>query len=145
MIAFERTVLFEEVDSAHIVFFARFFGYAHDAMERFFGALEGGYPRLVGERRVGMPAVHVESDFHVPLRYGDAIRIETSVARLGRRSAVLRYRMFRRRDGALSAEVRHTVVCSDLTLLASMDMPVDVRALFEAHVEPAPAAPAAAT
>lgn len=136
MISFERTVLFEEVDSAQIVFFARFFGWAHEAMERFFGALEGGYPRLVNERRVGMPAVHVESTFHVPLRYGDTIRIETSVARLGRRSAVLRYRMIRKRDGALSAEVRHTVVCSDLKAIASQDMPDDVRALFEAHVEP---------
>ena len=136
MIAFDRTVLFEEVDSAQIVFFARFFGYAHDAMERFFGALEGGYPRLVSERRVGMPAVHVESSFHTPLRYGDAIRIETSIARLGRRSAVLRYRMFRKKDGVLSAEVRHTVVCSDLNLIASRDMPDDVRALFEAHLEP---------
>jgi 4-hydroxybenzoyl-CoA thioesterase len=142
MISFERAVLFEEVDSAQIVFFARFFGYAHDAMERFFGALEGGYPRLVSERRIGMPAVHVESTFHVPLRYGDAIRIETSVARLGRRSAVLRYRMFRKRDGALSAEVRHTVVCSDLNIIASRDMPADVRALFEAHVEPDPSAAA---
>ena len=137
MTSFERTVLFEEVDSAQIVFFARFFGWAHEAMERFFGPLEGGYPRLITERRVGMPAVHVESTFHVPLRYGDVVRVETSVARLGRRSAVLRYRMFRKRDGALSAEVRHTVVCSDLKAIASMDMPDDVRALFEAHVEPA--------
>ncbi len=137
MISFERTVLFEEVDSAQIVFFARFFGWAHEAMERFFGPLEGGYPRLITERRVGMPAVHVESTFHVPLRYGDVVRVETSIARLGKRSAVLRYRMFRKRDDALSAEVRHTVVCSDLNAIASMDMPSDVRALFEAHVEPA--------
>lgn len=137
MISFERTVLFEEVDSAQIVFFARFFGWAHEAMERFFGPLSGGYPRLITERKIGMPAVHVESTFHVPLRYGDTVRIETSVARLGRRSAVLRYRMFRKEDGALSAEVRHTVVCSDLTAIASVDMPADVRALFEAHTEPA--------
>lgn len=85
-----------------------------------------------------MPAVHAESAFHAPLRYGDTIRIETSVARLGRRSAVLRYRMFRTRDGALSAEVRHTVVCSDMNAIASCDMPDDVRALFEAHVETGP-------
>ena len=137
MISFERTVLFEEVDSAQIVFFARFFGWAHEAMERFFGPLSGGDPRLITERKIGMPAVHVESTFHVPLRYGDTVRIETSVARLGRRSAVLRYRMFRKEDGALSAEVRHTVVCSDLTAIASVDMPADVRALFEAHAEPA--------
>ena len=137
MIVLERAVRFEDVDAAQMVFFARFLSYAHEAMERFFAELSGGYPRLVGERRVGMPAVHVESDFHVPLRYGDTVRIETSIARLGRRSAVFRYRMFRKLDGALAAEVRHTVVCSDLSAIASREMPDDVRALFEAHVEPA--------
>jgi YbgC/YbaW family acyl-CoA thioester hydrolase len=138
MIAHEREVRFEDVDPAQIVFFARFLSYAHEAMERFFGELPGGYPRLVGERRVGMPAVHIEANFHVPLRYGDKVRIETSIARLGRRSAVFRYRMFRKQDGALSAEVRHTVVCSDMSLIASREMPDDVRALLAAHVEPTP-------
>lgn len=137
MIALEREIRFEEVDPAQIVFFARFFSYAHEAMERFFAPLEGGYPRLIAERRVGLPAVHVEATFHSPLRYGDTVRIETTVARLGRRSATLRYRMFRKKDGVLAAEVRHTVVCSDMSAIASRDMPADVRSLFEAHAEPA--------
>ncbi len=138
MIALERPVRFEEVDAARIVFFARFFSYAHEAMEGFFGALPGGYPHLIGERKIGMPAVHVESAFHAPLRYGDIVRIETSVARLGKRSALFRYRMFRTKDNVLCAEVRHTVVCSDLREVVSCDMPTDVRALFEAHVETEP-------
>ena len=45
--------------------------------------------------------------------------------------------MIRQKDGVLSAEVRHTVVCSDMTAIASRDMPDDVRALLQAHVEPA--------
>lgn len=136
MIVLEREVRFEDVDPARIVFFARFLSYAHEAMERFFDALPGGYPRLVAERQIGMPAVHLETTFHVPLRYGDTARIEMSIARLGRRSAVLHYRMFRKQDGVLAAEVRHTVVCSDMTAMASREMPADVRALLEAHVEP---------
>lgn len=138
MIVLERPIRFEEVDSASIVFFARFFGFAHEAMELLFSELPGGYARLVGERRVGMPAVHAESTFHAPLRYGDTVRIETTVARLGRRSATIRYRMTRTQDGVLSAEVRHTVVCSNMNLMASCDMPDDVRALLERHVEANP-------
>ena len=125
MIVLERAIRFEEVDAANIVFFARFFGYAHEAMEQLFAELEGGYARLIGQRRVGMPAVHAEAEFHAPLRYGDSVRIETTVARLGRRSATIRYRLFRKQDGVLSAEVRHTVVCSDLNAIASCDMPGD--------------------
>jgi 4-hydroxybenzoyl-CoA thioesterase len=141
VIALDRPIKFEEVDAANIVFFARFVTYAHEAMEHFFGALEGGYPRLIITRRVGLPAVHVDMSFSAPVRYGDSLRIETSVVKVGNRSAVLRYRMIRAADGALSAELRHTVVTTDLDTLRSCDMPGDVRAQLCAHLEP----PAAGT
>jgi 4-hydroxybenzoyl-CoA thioesterase len=135
VIVFERPIKFEEVDAANIVFFARFVTYAHEAMEHFFGGLEGGYAALIIARRVGLPAVHVEMSFSVPVRYGDTLRIETSVAHVGRRSATLRYRMIRARDEALSAEITHKVVTTDLAELKSCVMPADVRALLLAHLE----------
>ena len=137
MVVLERPVRFEEVDAAGIVFFARYVAYAHEAMERFFAPLEGGYARLVGVRKIGFPAVRVETDYHAPTRYGDTLRIETTVARLGNRSATLRYRMFRAADGVLVAEVLHTVVVSDLVALKSIDMPADVRAELARSLEPA--------
>jgi 4-hydroxybenzoyl-CoA thioesterase len=137
MVVLERPVRFEEVDAAGIVFFARYVAYAHEAMERFFAPLEGGYPRLVGERKIGFPAVRVETDYHAPTRYGDVLRIETTTARLGNRSATLRYRMVRAHDGVLAAVVSHTVVVSDLVALRSIDMPADVRAELVRHLEPA--------
>lgn len=145
MVTFERPVKFEEVDAAGIVFFARFATYAHEAMEHFFGGLAGGYAGLITERRVGLPAVRVEMAFTSPARYGDVLRIETTVARVGNRSATLRYRMRRVSDGEAVAEVRHTVVTSDLRVLRSCDMPADVRAALLAHLEPDDAAPAAAS
>lgn len=135
MILYERPIKFEEVDAANIVFFARFVTYAHEAMEHFFGSLRGGYAALILERRVGLPAVHVDMTFSAPVRYGDTLRIETTVARIGNRSATLHYRMIRTRDGALSAELRHTVVTTDLDALRSCDMPDDVRALLTVHLE----------
>ena len=136
MIALDRPIKFEEVDAANIVFFARFVTYAHEAMEHFFGGLEGGYARLIVERKLGLPAVHVEMSFAAPLRYGDALRIETSVKKVGNRSAVLHYRMINARTGVLSADVSHTVVTTDLRTLASCDMPADVRARLLEHIEP---------
>ena len=135
MILFDRPIKFEEVDAANIVFFARFVTYAHEAMEHFFGGLEGGYARLILERRVGLPAVHVEIAFTAPARYGDVLRIETRVARIGNRSAVLRYRMNHLGDGRLACELKHTVVTTDLRTLSSCDMPIDVRALLAQHLE----------
>jgi 4-hydroxybenzoyl-CoA thioesterase len=123
VIALDRPIKFEEVDAANIVFFARFVTYAHEAMEHFFDGLPGGYARLIIARRVGLPAVHVDINFSAPVRYGDSLRIETTVLKVGNRSATFRYRMIRAADGALSAELRHTVVTTDLDAVRSCDMP----------------------
>jgi len=55
-----RPVRFEEVDAAQIVFFPRFLSYCHEAMEELFDGVEGGYVALIRDRRIGVPAVHVE-------------------------------------------------------------------------------------
>jgi len=129
-----RPVRFEEVDAAGILFFPRFLGYAHEAMESFFAELDGGYPRLILERGVGLPAVDVKSRYAAPVRYGDTVRIETVTSRLGGRSAVLSYRVLRERDGVLAAEIDHTVVTTALAEMKSVEMPADVRAVFERHL-----------
>ena len=136
MIVFERAIKFEEVDAAAIVFFARFVNYGHEAMEHFFSHLPGGYAGLIVGRRIGFPAVHLDASFASPARFGDTLRIETRVARLGNRSAVFHYKMLNAQSHALVAELRHTVVTSDLREVTSCDMPADVRALLEQHLEP---------
>jgi 4-hydroxybenzoyl-CoA thioesterase len=135
MVVFDRSIKFEEVDAAGIVFFAHFMTYAHEAMERFFDPLPGGYAGLVLTRRIGLPAVRLEAEFSAPVRYGEALRIETSVTRIGRRSLTFRYRMFRSYDAVLSAVLKHFVVTTDLVKLSSCPMPADVRALLSAHLE----------
>ncbi|HVY46843.1 MAG TPA: thioesterase family protein [Minicystis sp.] len=134
MIVYERPVRFEEVDAAGIAFFARFVTWAHEAMEHFFSPLEGGYAGLILARKIGLPAVHLDMSFARPLRYGDVVRIETSCARLGTRSAVLHYVMRHAASGDVAAEVKHTVVTTDLGALKSCPMPEDVRAQLAAHL-----------
>jgi 4-hydroxybenzoyl-CoA thioesterase len=132
VVVVEHAVRFEEVDAAGLVFFAHLGAWAHEAMVRFFDQLDGGYVRLITERRIGLPAVKLEAEFHAPLRYGDVVAIETSVAKVGNKSAVFVYRM-KRQDGELAAELRHTVVTTDLEAVRSCPMPADVRAALEAH------------
>lgn len=132
MIVYRRSVRFEDVDAARIVFFGHFFSYAHEAMERFFDGVEGGYVGLVTRREIGLPAVKIESTFHAPLRYGDAVDIETTCGRIGNRSAVISYR-FMREGGVVAAQIQHTVVTTDLRTLRACDMPDDVRAVLIAH------------
>lgn len=131
---FDRHVRFDEVDAAQILFFARFFNYAHDAMEAFFGQLPGGYVDLINTRKVGLPAVHVEADFINPLRFGDVARIEVVVTRIGRSSVSFRHSMSRLRDDARVAVVTHVCAAVDLTHMKSVPIPDDMRALMARHL-----------
>jgi 4-hydroxybenzoyl-CoA thioesterase len=130
---YERPVRFEDVDAARIVFFPRFLGYCHEAMEAMLAPLEGGYAALVVQRQIGMPAVRVEADFSSPLRFGDIVRIEVVVEHVGRTSCTIRYELFDAKTRQLSARVRHIVVLSDLRVVQKVPIPDDVRAILERH------------
>lgn len=130
---YERAVRFEEVDAARIVFFARFLNYAHEAMEALLGGLDGGYVRLVNERRLGMPAVHVSCDFRSPLRFGDVARIETRAPRIGNKSVTFKYEFSRKADGANVASIEHICAITDIDAMRAVPIPDDVRELLEKY------------
>lgn len=133
MIICDRPVQFEHVDAAGIVFFARFFGYCHSALERLFDDVEGGYVGLVTRRNIGFPAVHASADFKAQIRYGDVARIEGTVTKIGATSVHVRFAMTRTRDGAEVATLSHVHVCMDLTTMKKLPFPPDVRAALEKH------------
>lgn len=134
MIPYERKVRFEDADQAGIVFFARYFNYCHEAMEHFFGGLEGGYVGLITKRHIGFPAVHLEANYRAPLRYGETARIEVSVLKIGTTSCTLRYELIRAEDGVHAATIDHVTVSTHLTTLKKMPLPPDCRQLLEAHL-----------
>jgi 4-hydroxybenzoyl-CoA thioesterase len=133
---YERPVHFHEVDAAGLVFFPHFLLYAHEAMEAFFDEdeIKDGYPGLIMTRRVGLPAVHIETDHFTPLRFGDRMVVETSVEVLGSRSFRFRHDIRRVRDGELAATIKHTAVSTDLDAMKSCPMPDDVRTLLSQHL-----------
>jgi 4-hydroxybenzoyl-CoA thioesterase len=135
MIELRRAVRFEEVDAAGLLFFAHFAAYAHEAMERLFDSVDGGYVALITKRRIGFPAVTMSAEFTAPLRYGDIAVVRASVVRLGTKSVQLGYHFERASDGASCAQLTHTVVATDLDALKSCAMPPDVRAALEGHLE----------
>lgn len=131
-----RPVRWSDVDAAGIVYFPRFLDYCHDAIERLFDALPGGYPALTMRRKIGVPCVHLEVDYRAPLRYGDTCLVRVRVESLGRSSVRFRHVLVRAEDGAVCAEVTQVVVVSDLVALKGIEIPPDVRAVLEAHLEP---------
>ncbi len=136
MFVYDRPIRFEEVDAAGIVFFPRFLTYCHESMEALLDAVDGGYAKLVIERKIGFPAVHVEMDFISPLRFGDVARIEVTIERLGRSSCAFRDVLIRKKDNVKVASVLHVCAVSDLAKLRSIPIPDDVRNVLVAHAAP---------
>jgi 4-hydroxybenzoyl-CoA thioesterase len=134
---FERAVRFDEVDAALMLYYPRFLGYCHEAMEAMFAGLDGGYPRLIQQRRFGLPAVHIEVDFKSPLRYGDVARIGLDVVKTGYTSITLRYTLTQKDDGRMVAVVEHVCVATNLDAMKAIPIPKDVLALLDRYRSPA--------
>jgi 4-hydroxybenzoyl-CoA thioesterase len=134
MFLFLRPVKFADVDSARLVFFARFSDYCHEALEALFTGLPGGYPVFTRERDLGIPTVRLDAEFVSPLRYGDVARFEVEVERIGRTSVTFRHVIRRDADGALAARVRHVLVIARLSTLTPEPVPDDLRALLDRYL-----------
>jgi 4-hydroxybenzoyl-CoA thioesterase len=142
-------VRFADVDHAGIVYYPRFFHFFHLAFEELFRQRLGAraYVDLLDRERVGFPAVRAEADYRHPLRFGDTMEIEVSVARLGGRSITFRYRVFRAAEAATAERAAvarveaavGSVVCAvtDLSRFVAIPAPEKVLALIADLVEPA--------
>ena len=124
----EFPVRFSDEDHARIVYFPRFFHFFHMAFEDFFGANGMPYRDVLDGDKLGWPAVHAEADFEKPVRFGDRLKIEMSVTKIGGTSVSFAYHASC--AGESVAKGRVTVVCVDMDTLQKRDIPEKYRALF---------------
>ncbi|MHB1845183.1 MAG: acyl-CoA thioesterase [Deltaproteobacteria bacterium] len=123
------TVRFGDVDGAGIVYYPRFFNYFHIAFEEFWSKNVRAYDQILSVDRVGFPTVHVETDFGIPLRHGDAIAVEMTMLKLGRSSFTCAYRVLR--DGKLCARAEITTATVNLDKMEAIPVPDAHRAALE--------------
>ena len=75
------TVRWGEVDPAGILFYPRFFEWFDRGTEALFAALDLAWPTLFPrEGIVGVPIIETGARFLVPVRYGDGVRLRSTVA-----------------------------------------------------------------
>ena len=128
-------IRFGDIDHAGIVYYPRFLHYFHVALEEFFGqALGIDYPILIDEHRIGLPTVHLETDFRRPLRYGDQIDVEVSVLKIGKSSMTFGYRVFKPGKEELLIEGHNVVVCLDMDRFKKRDIPDWLRRKLETQI-----------
>jgi 4-hydroxybenzoyl-CoA thioesterase len=128
-------IRFGDIDHAGIVYYPRFLHYFHVALEEFFGLQLGiEYPILIDEYRIGLPTVHLETDFRRPLRYGDQIEVEVSVLKIGKSSITFGYRVFKPRKEQPLIEGHNVAVCLDMDTFEKRDIPNWLRQRLEKQI-----------
>jgi 4-hydroxybenzoyl-CoA thioesterase len=128
-------VTWGECDIAGLVYFPRILDWCHRALEALFNELPGGYARFTGPRRMGIPTVRLVGDFTAPIRYGERCLVQVRVRRIGRSSVTFEHTVVGDGDGAARAKFEHVIAVCSLDGPKAVEVPADVRALLEPHVE----------
>jgi 4-hydroxybenzoyl-CoA thioesterase len=125
-------VRFGDIDHAGIVYYPRFLHYFHVALEEFFGSQVGmDYATVINKYRVGLPTVHLETDFYRPLRYGEQIEVEVNVVRLGRTSITWKYTVYVEGEADPAIEGSNVTVCLDMDTFNKCEIPDWLRQKLE--------------
>jgi 4-hydroxybenzoyl-CoA thioesterase len=128
-------IRFADIDWARVVYFARFFDYAHRTFEDFFNEhAKLPYAEVLSERKLGFPIVNSQAEFFAPLRLGDTARISMEVTRLSKRSVTSRFTLYRGETEERCAVITLKQAAIDTTTFEGIELPDDVHALFSAHL-----------
>ncbi|MBV9210549.1 MAG: acyl-CoA thioesterase [Acidobacteria bacterium] len=127
-------VRFGDADPAGLVYYPIIFHYFHIALEEFFAERCGiTYAKLMTDERIGFPTVNTQTDFLIPLVYGDETDVQMRVMKLGRASITFEYEARRANDGALCARSAQVHVCMNLDTRRAVPIPDKYREIFEKH------------
>ena len=117
-------IRFGDIDRAGIVYYPRFMHYFHVALEEFFGSELGiEYHDMVETHRIGLPTVHLQTDFSRPFSYGDNIEVEVSVLKVGRSSITFGYRVFKKGETEPRIVGHNVTVCLDMDTFKKVEIP----------------------
>lgn len=124
-------VRFADIDWARVVYFARYFDFAHRCFEDFFNEhLKTPYASVLADRRIGFPIVHSEADFFGPLRLGDTARVVMEVTRLTKRSVTSRFVIYRGESDEQVAVLTLKQAAIDTADFKGIEFPDDLIAAF---------------
>jgi 4-hydroxybenzoyl-CoA thioesterase len=127
-------VRFGDADPAGLVYYPVIFHYFHIAMEEFFAACCGiTYDKLMAEERIGFPTVRAETEFFIPIVYGDEVDLELRVSKIGNSSVTFEYEARRVGDGALCARSVQVHVAMNLDTRGAVTIPDRYREAFKSR------------
>jgi len=127
----ERTVRFQDVDAAGIVFHPRILEYFHDTFCEFLARHGHPLDRVLREKQWGSPLSHAEADFFLPLRFADRIAVEMVRVDVALSEVTVGHRVRRLEDGSVAAVGQTVHVFVDWAAVRRIEVPHGLRAAFE--------------
>ncbi len=122
-------VRFGDTDPYGIVYFVSYFRYIHRAIEEYLRAVglapEKTFKNV--EEGFGLPIVEAWGRFRRPSRYGDVMRVETSLQEIRAKALIFRFEFYPETGDELLAEGTANLVAIDRTW-RPQDLPPRVRA-----------------
>ena len=114
-----RRIDFPMVDVAGIVYFPYYWDLAHRFFEESWeSTCDIHYQDVLKEKKVALPLVHSEAQFHHPLKYGDSAHCEIEVLKIGTTSITWQYRISNQ-NGVLCWSAIQTTVCTCIDSVTS--------------------------
>jgi YbgC/YbaW family acyl-CoA thioester hydrolase len=125
-VLFEKTFLvhFADCDPQGIVFYARYFDWAHAVIEEFWAARPNGWERWFQNSDFAVPLRHAEANYLSPVVAGEEITAHLTVARLGETSVTFETQFSC--DGTPAAAVKTVHVFVNRRDFKSTPVPKDI-------------------
>jgi acyl-CoA thioester hydrolase len=110
----------------------------HMNVQHYFAAVSDGMfaimvhlglgPEEIRRRQMAFAVVHAETDFHHELHAGDVVVLDSTVLKLGEKSATFRHQLRNMATGDVAMTTDFTCVLLDLQKREAISIPADVRA-----------------
>ncbi len=128
-------VRFGEIDHAGVMYYPALFDRMHRGFEDFWSeAAHLKYSQVLDVDNLGFPLVNIESSFRKPFRFGDRLRMEIDVSRIGKRSVSFRFRLGAGDDPEVRALATMVLGVIDLKEFAPCALPDRYRAYLEPYL-----------
>lgn len=125
-------VRMHDTDMAGILYFARQFRFAHDALEDFMESEGLNFDTLFNESHFVFVIVHAEADYMASLSVGDKLEIHLFIERVGTTSFTVSYHIYKGQH-ELVGTVKTVHVTLDAFTRQKMEIPADFRAYLQRH------------
>lgn len=130
----QNKVRMHDTDMAGILYFARQFRFAHDALEDFSESEGLSFNQVFHKENFVFVIVHVEADYLAPLQVGDSLEVHLEAEHVGNSSFSLIYHIYRKVDGVLVGTAKTVHVTLDNKSRQKIPIPDVLRQRLEKHL-----------